>query len=116
MGRPRASFTSQQLLVFFFLVFFYCCLQQRNDSNVTMTVVGGDRFVPVVVDIDCAQGAKRERNVFQFFLVTWLIRVSAPRSFLAVLESGITFAVEQERDVETKRSDNDLLSQRDMRL
>jgi hypothetical protein len=81
-----------------------------------MTGVGGDRFVPVVVDIDCAQGAKRERIVFQFFLVTWLIRVSAPRSFLAVLESGITFAVEQERDVETKRSDNDLLSQRDMRL
>lgn len=81
-----------------------------------MTVVGGDRFVPVVVDIDCAQGAKREMNVFQFFLVTWLIRVSAPRSFLAGLESGITFAVEQDRDVETKRSDNNLLSQRDVRL
>jgi hypothetical protein len=81
-----------------------------------MTGVGGDRFVPVVVDIDCAQGAKRERIVFQFFLVTWLIRVSAPRSFLAELESGITFAREQGRDVETKRKDNSLLSQRDVRL
>lgn len=48
--------------------------------------------------------------------MTWLIRGSAPRSFLAVLESGITFAVEQGRDVETKRIDNDLLSQRDVRL
>jgi len=65
IGRPRASFTSQQLLCF--CLFFYCCLQQHNDSRVTMTVVGGDRFVPVVVDIDCAQGAKSARNVFQSF-------------------------------------------------
>jgi hypothetical protein len=50
-----------------FLFFFYCCLQQHNDSKVTTTVVGGDRFVPVVVDIDCAQGAKSARNVFQSF-------------------------------------------------
>jgi hypothetical protein len=70
-----------------------------------MTGVGGDRFVPVVGDIDCAQGAKSEKNVFQFFLVTWSIRVSAPRSFLPVLESGITSAGEQDRDVERQREE-----------
>lgn len=57
-----------------------------------MTGVGGDRFVPVVVDTDCAQGVKSVKNVFQFFLVTWSLRVYAPRSFLSVLESEITYA------------------------
>lgn len=42
--------------------FFYCCLQQHNDSDVTMTGVGGDRFVPVVGDIDCAQGSEEEKE------------------------------------------------------